>query len=277
MRTQSCIAGLVSASPLASAARNGSASRVAMSASSALGMGLPSSLWRGQPRKSQTRCFQLKTRNLRGSATLSFHQGKWPQVSRATSQPHISSASVLLNCSAVNSSRAPASPMLFRKRLLMHSCKRNNNSIMVLQAWQANGAIVTQTHHLGSSLKSTSQPHMSVVIVVLTCSAVPRSRAPASPMLLRSRLPICKFEHWPRSWGSLCLCHRNCSTPTPPQIASTSSSQPHFSFVSVVLTCSAAPRSRAPASPMLLRSRLPCANVSTGNGTPLCSRNCNTP
>jgi hypothetical protein len=45
-------------------------------------------------------------------APLSFHQGKWPEVSRATSQPHSSFMSVLLNCSAVYSSCAPTSPML---------------------------------------------------------------------------------------------------------------------------------------------------------------------
>jgi hypothetical protein len=36
---------------------------------------------------------------------------------------------------------------------------------------------------------------MSVVSVVLTRSAAPRSRAPAAPMLLFERLPMCKCEH----------------------------------------------------------------------------------
>jgi hypothetical protein len=68
---------------------------------------------------------------------------------------------------------------------------------------------------------------------------------------------MCKCEYLPRSWGSLWLCHRNCKTPTPPKMASTSTSRPpHPSFVSVKLTRSAAPRSRTPSSPMLLLEKL---------------------
>ncbi len=67
---------------------------------------------------------RLKTRNLKGSTTLSFHQSKWPGVSNPTSRPHSSFASVLLNCSAASSSRAPALPILFETRLLIHSCQQ---------------------------------------------------------------------------------------------------------------------------------------------------------
>jgi hypothetical protein len=91
---------------------------------------------------------------------------------------HSSLASVLLNCSAVNSSSAPASPILFQKRLHIHNCKHG--------AWRCRQ---NHPHHIIVHI----QPHWSDFSVVLTCSAAPRSRAPASPMLLRSRLPgMCK-------------------------------------------------------------------------------------
>ena len=96
--------------------------------------------------------------------------------------------------------------------------------------------------------------------MLLTRSAAPRSRAPASPMMLSRRLSMWKCEHWPYSQGFL-------SGALPPQLQythtttsisiSTSTSQPHSSIVSVVLTWSAAPRSRAPAAPILFQPRLP--------------------
>jgi hypothetical protein len=98
----------------------------------------------------------------------------------------------------------------------------------------------------------TSQPHSSVVSVVLTCSAAPRSRAPASPILLPVRLPMCKCEHChggPFS-ATKTSTHRLIPSPHPHP-------QPHLSRVSVVLTRRAAPRSRAPTSPIPLPSRLP--------------------
>jgi hypothetical protein len=119
-----------------------------------------------------------------------------------------------------------------------------------------------QVAFTSASTSTLTQPHMSFVSVVLTCSAAPRSPAPSSPMRLPLRLPMCKCEHWPRSWG-LPPYHCNCNTPLPPQIASTSTStsQPHCSVVSVVLTRSAAPKYRAPATPMLFQERLLCASV----------------
>jgi hypothetical protein len=47
-----------------------------------------------------------------------------------------------------------------------------------------------QPRHTSHTFTSTPKSHFSVVSVVLTCSAAPKSRAPASPMLLPERLPI---------------------------------------------------------------------------------------
>jgi len=104
-----------------------------------------------------------------------------------------------------------------------------------------------------STSKSTSKPHTSSVSVVLACSAAPSSRAPASRMLFLQRLPMSKCENWPRAWGSLPATHKPHFAPHPHHNRIPS----HSSVVSVVLTCSAAPRSRAPASPMQLSPRLP--------------------
>jgi hypothetical protein len=62
-----------------------------------------------------------------------------------------------------------------------------------------------QHTHTASSASTSActcapQPHFSSVSVVLTSSAVPRSRAPAAPMLLPARLAMHKCEHWPKSW-----------------------------------------------------------------------------
>jgi hypothetical protein len=124
------------------------------------------------------------------------------------------------------------------------------------------------THHLHSS--PHPQPYMSVVSVVLTCSAAPRSRAPPSPIALSPSLPVCKHKHWPGSMGLQVLQHTHSES----KAASKSTFQPHSSAVSVVLTCSAAPRSRAPSSPMLLKRRLAkckCERALTQDvGLPLC-------
>jgi hypothetical protein len=147
-------------------------------------------------------------------------------------------------------------------------------------------------------LTSTWLPYLSLVSVVLTCSAAPRSRAPASPMSLFQRLPIWKcdqtakvvrlafrksntpsppyttsphldphahahpalLQHWPSV--ALSLGHRNCTTHSHRSITSSHrhphpfACKLHFNVISVVLSCSAAPRSRTPAAPMLLFARL---------------------
>jgi hypothetical protein len=166
----------------------------------------------------------------------------------------------------VNSSRAPASPILLKARLPIH---RRKQCKITLQA--SFGDCESNTT---SPLKSTSQPHSSVISDVLICSAAPRSRAPSSPMLLPLRLPIYECEHWPRL-GGLPFFHRNCNAPTSSSFTFTSTSKPHSSVVSAVLTCSAAPRSRAPVAPTLLQPRLPmskcehCTGRAKGVGAPL--------
>jgi hypothetical protein len=110
------------------------------------------------------------------------------------------------------------------------------------------------------------KPHLSIVSVVLTCSAAPRSRAPPTPIALSPRLPCASITFSTgQGRGAPSLSPQLQHTQT--AFTYTSTSQPHCSFVSVLLTCSAAPRSRAPSSPMLLKRRLANgASVSTGQG-----------
>jgi hypothetical protein len=117
----------------------------------------------------------------------------------------MSVVSVLLTRSAAPRSRAPTAPMLLPSRLPRCKCYTLAVAKDVwgfLSATATATATATHTHiHI-----ITSQPHLSVVSVTLTCSASPRSRAPAAPMQQYVRLLMCKCEHWPRSW-------RNCTPP----------------------------------------------------------------
>jgi hypothetical protein len=102
-------------------------------------------------------------------------------------------------------------------------------------------------------------------------TSTPTSTSPASLKLCQRLVDPQRRAKVPHACGAdvRCCCPEDCPYASvrtgqgrggPP-----STCKPHFSVVSVVLTCSAMLRSRAPAAPMLLRkvAHMPCAYVST--------------